>query len=98
MQSSLRASLAHIRQARVAPSAIVAPLPGAVPPALGVGLPSAVAPADTSVAAGLQEERVARDSWVGVRDALERLKAARTPMPKEDTEMRDVRDGTNALA
>jgi len=36
----MRSSLAHIRQSRIAPSAINAPPPGFVPPSFGVGLPS----------------------------------------------------------
>ncbi|KAH9943993.1 uncharacterized protein BXZ73DRAFT_39974 [Epithele typhae] len=79
IQYAIRSSLAHIRHSRVAPSAIDAPPPGFVPPALGVGLPAA----DGSTAArargdrGLQEERVERDAWVGILGALTRVKAAR---------------------
>lgn len=76
IQHAMRSSLAHIRQARVAPTAINAPAMGTVPAALGVGLPSI----DTEAARrtrGLQEERVERDAWTGIVDALKRLKAAR---------------------
>lgn len=69
IQVAIRSSLAHIRQSRIAPSAITAPPLGFVPPSLGVGLPRA---AGTS--RGLQEERVDRDAWVGILDALTRLK------------------------
>jgi len=71
IQVAIRSSLAHIRQSRIAPSAITAPPLGFVPPSLGVGLPRAGA-----VSRGLQEERVDRNAWVGILDALTRLKAA----------------------
>ena len=78
----MRSSLAHIRQSRIAPSAINAPPLGFVPPPLGVGLPSAAAAAEDAGAEahgarGLQEARVERDAWAGVLDALARIKAAR---------------------
>uniref|UniRef100_A0A8H8CQA4 Mediator of RNA polymerase II transcription subunit 11 n=1 Tax=Psilocybe cubensis TaxID=181762 RepID=A0A8H8CQA4_PSICU len=75
IQVAIRSSLAHIRHSRIAPSAINAPPPGFVPPSLGVGLP-----ADGNVLQtnrGLQEERVERDAWKGILDALTRLKDAR---------------------
>lgn len=83
---AMRSSLAHIRQSRIAPSAINAPPPGFVPPSLGIGLP---APSDTSAAPetggrGLQEERVERDAWNGILDALTRLKEARNHEGQED--------------
>lgn len=65
--------MAHIRQSRIAPSAIDAPLPGFVPPSLGVGLPDGN---NTRRNRGLQEERVERDAWTGILDALTRLKQA----------------------
>lgn len=71
IQDNIRSSLAHIRQSRIAPSAITAPSLGFVPPSLGVGLPR---PAGTS--RGLQEERIDRDAWVGILDALTRLRAS----------------------
>ncbi|KAH8094607.1 hypothetical protein BXZ70DRAFT_348114 [Cristinia sonorae] len=79
---AIRSSLAHIRQSRIAPSAINAPPPNFIPPSLGVGMPSADA-SDTSAVGsekgsrGLQEDRVERDAWVGVLNALTRLKEAR---------------------
>ncbi|KAH7930484.1 hypothetical protein BV22DRAFT_1000772 [Leucogyrophana mollusca] len=76
VQVAIRSSLAHIRQSRIAPSAISAPPPGFVPPSLGVGLPSGDA-GSSGANRGLQEERVERDAWVGILDALTRLKAAR---------------------
>ncbi|OJA15958.1 putative protein 43 [Rhizopogon vesiculosus] len=71
IQVAIRSSLAHIRQSRIAPSAITAPPLGFVPPSLGVGLPR-----DGAISRGLQEERVDRDAWVGILDALTRLKVA----------------------
>lgn len=88
IQGAIRSSLAHIRQSRIAPSAINAPLPNFVPPSLGVSIPTSSSsstdraePASsnkdaTEVSRGLQEERVDRDAWVGILDALNRLKAA----------------------
>ncbi|KIJ66377.1 hypothetical protein HYDPIDRAFT_86447 [Hydnomerulius pinastri MD-312] len=76
IQVSIRSSLAHIRQSRIAPSAINAPPPGFVPPSLGVSIPTD-GTSTGEVNRGLQEERVDRDAWVGILDALTRLKAAR---------------------
>jgi len=76
IQVAIRSSLAHIRQSRIAPSAINAPPPGFVPPSLGVTIPTdGVGTGEVSM--GLQEERVGRDAWVGILNALSRLKAAR---------------------
>ncbi|KAH8120001.1 hypothetical protein DFH11DRAFT_1685427 [Phellopilus nigrolimitatus] len=87
---NIRSTLAHIRKSRIAPSAINAPPPNFVPQPAGVGTPS-LAPAsdhdrDNENAflgssgedqkRGLQEERVNRDAWRGILDALTRLKAA----------------------
>ena len=73
IQGAIRSSLAHIRHSRIAPSAINAPPPGFVPPSLGVGLPSE----DNLLKKnrGLQEERVERDAWKGILNALTRMKA-----------------------
>jgi len=89
---AIRSSLAHIRQSRIAPSAINAPPPGFIPPSLGVGLPSRGASTSSGVSnpptssgnintktadggtRGLQEERVERDAWKGILDALTRFK------------------------
>ncbi|KZV69729.1 hypothetical protein PENSPDRAFT_675980 [Peniophora sp. CONT] len=89
IQDAIRSSLAHIRQSRIAPSTINAPPPGFIPPALGVGLPQtatgssgaedASRPESHAKTRGLQEERVERDAWRGVLDALERIKLARDP-------------------
>lgn len=73
----MRSSLAHIRQSRIAPSAINAPPPGFVPPSLGVGLPTATNASVEEGGRGLQEERVERDAWAGILDALTRLKEDR---------------------
>lgn len=74
---AIRSSLAHIRQSRIAPSAINAPPQGFVPPALGVGLPAADGGDPARGSRGLQEERAERDAWAGVLDALTRVKEAR---------------------
>jgi len=74
IQETIRSSLAHIRQSRIAPSAINAPPPGFVPPSLGVGLPPAEGSSRKN--RGLQEERVEKDAWKGILDALTRLKQA----------------------
>jgi len=72
----IRSSLAHIRQSRIAPSAINAPPPNFIPPSLGVGMPSETTSGGKG-SRGLQEERVERDAWVGILDALTRLKEAK---------------------
>ncbi|GJE86282.1 mediator of RNA polymerase II transcription subunit 11 [Phanerochaete sordida] len=74
---AMRSSLAHIRHSRIAPSAINAPPPGFVPPSLGVGLPTATDASSEQGGRGLQEERVERDAWTGILDALTRLKQER---------------------
>ncbi|OJT08484.1 hypothetical protein TRAPUB_667 [Trametes pubescens] len=74
---AIRSSLAHIRQSRIAPSAINAPPPNFIPPPLGVGLPSADADGAARGERGLQEERVERDAWKGILNALTRIKEAR---------------------
>ena len=73
----IRSSLAHIRQSRIAPSAINAPPPNFVPPPLGVALPSNPSGPTDKGNRGLQEERVERDAWKGILDALTRLKEAK---------------------
>ncbi len=80
---ALRASLAHIRAARISPAVLTAPPAGFVPPPQGVGLPAPPAPApseDPGVkeqTRGLLEERIERDAWHGILDALTRLRDAR---------------------
>ncbi|KAI0800817.1 hypothetical protein C8Q74DRAFT_1191356 [Fomes fomentarius] len=74
---NIRDILAHIRQSRIAPSAINAPPHGFIPPSLGVGLPSADADGIARGSRGLQEERMERDAWKGILDALTRIKEAR---------------------
>ncbi|TFK56494.1 hypothetical protein OE88DRAFT_1649809 [Heliocybe sulcata] len=69
---AIRSFLAHIRQARFAPSTINAPDPNFVPAPLGVGLRE-----KDGATRGFQEERVERDAWKGVLDALTRIKEAR---------------------
>jgi hypothetical protein len=86
IQENLRASLAHIRQSRISPRAIVAPQPGAVPPTLGVGLVAD----EGSAEGGLQEARVARDAWRNVRDALQRLKTGEAGENPAKEELKDV--------
>ncbi|KIK30098.1 hypothetical protein PISMIDRAFT_26626 [Pisolithus microcarpus 441] len=76
IQVAIRSSLAHIRQSRIAPSAINAPPPNFVPPSLGVSIPTPSANV-AEVSRGLQEERVDRDAWVGILNALRRLKVTR---------------------
>ncbi|KAI0715095.1 hypothetical protein C8Q76DRAFT_729598 [Earliella scabrosa] len=80
---NIRSTLAHIKQSRIAPSVITAPPPGFIPPSLGVGLPSADADGVARGNRGLQEERVERDAWKGILDALTRIKEARDK-EKED--------------
>ncbi|KAH9837294.1 uncharacterized protein C8Q71DRAFT_796656 [Rhodofomes roseus] len=82
---AIRSSLAHIRQSRIAPSAINAPPPGFIPPALGVGVPSADGDY-TKGSRGLQEERVERDAWKAILDALTRLKEAKEHEAAESSE------------
>ena len=87
IQLSIRSSLAHIRSSRIAPSAINAPPPGFVPPSLGVSLPSSTTDSsDTPEKGGhgLQEERVERDAWKGILDALTRLKEVRDREREQD--------------
>ncbi|KAF7307408.1 Mediator of RNA polymerase II transcription subunit 11 [Mycena indigotica] len=82
IQSAIRSSLAHITYSRIAPSAINAPPPNVVPPSLGVGMPS-----DSSKQSrGLQEERIERDAWKGILDALTRLKAEQEEAKMDVTE------------
>jgi len=76
IQVAIRSSLAHIRQSRIAPSAINAPAPGFVPPSLGVTIPTD-GTGTGEASPGLQEERIGRNAWVGILNALARLKAAR---------------------
>ncbi|KAH9955511.1 hypothetical protein BGW80DRAFT_1234911 [Lactifluus volemus] len=73
IQTALRSSLAHIRSERIPPAVLTAPPTGFVPPPQGVGLP--LPPAAKT--RGLLEERVERDAWRGVLDALGRLRDAR---------------------
>ncbi|KAI5124103.1 hypothetical protein M0805_000917 [Coniferiporia weirii] len=80
---NIRSTLAHIRQARIAPSAINAPPPNFVPQPAGVGTPVLDSGEEStqgdisSAKRGLQEERINRDAWRGILDALARLKEAR---------------------
>ncbi|TFY71828.1 hypothetical protein EVG20_g1177 [Dentipellis fragilis] len=109
IQIAMRSSLAHIRQSRIAPSAIDAPPPGFVPSALGVGLPPAVPTHTSSSSAsgsagpgdaharvprpktrGLQEERVERDAWKGMLQALTKLKDARARERQEQEQQQQA--------
>jgi hypothetical protein len=84
---ALRSSLAHIHAARISPAVLTAPPAGFVPPPQGVGLPAPPAPGGQQLSdpgggmkeqtRGLLEERVERDAWRGVLDALTRLRDAR---------------------
>lgn len=85
---NIRSTLAQIRQSRIAPSAINAPPPNFVPQPSGVGTPSLGTTSGeegperkgytkSEPRRGLQEERVNRDAWKGILEALQRLKAAR---------------------
>ncbi|KAJ7103094.1 hypothetical protein B0H15DRAFT_810898 [Mycena belliarum] len=93
IQIAIRSSLAHIRHSRIAPSAINAPPLNFVPPSLGVGMPAADGGTALRKNRGLQEERIERDAWKGILDALRRLKAeqeqekAPQANPDADTEM-----------
>ncbi len=91
MQVALRSSLAHIRHSRIAPSAINAPPPNFIPPSLGVGLPPEV-DGSSRVNRGLQEERIERDAWKGVLEALKRVRAAQDA--PQDTETLSSAVGT----
>lgn len=82
---AIRSSLAHIRQSRIAPSAINAPPPGFIPPALGVGVPSTGDGDYSKGTRGLQEERIERDAWRAILDALTRLKEAKEREEAEAT-------------
>ena len=117
----MRSSLAHIRQSRIAPSAINAPPNNFVPHPTGVGTPAAAASnpnpnasgsgirgggggpratkADDSTRkgkgkgaaaateatphGGLQEERINRDAWKGIVQALEMLENLKSTQKRE---------------
>jgi len=81
IQTSIRSSLAHIRQSRIAPSAINAPRSDFIPPPLGAGLPSE----GSRHKFGLQEERVERDAWNAILSALTKLQALQSS--HDDTRM-----------
>lgn len=72
----MRSSLAHIRQSRIAPTAINAPPAGVVPPSLGVGTPTADGDPATG-GRGLQEARIELQSWREIHASLQQLKAVR---------------------
>ena len=87
---SIRSTLAHLRQARIAPSAINAPPMNFLPQPSGVGTP----PLDSDGSKvgkakfALQEERVNRDAWKGALDAMKRLNALQRQ--SKDTGMMDT--------
>ena len=55
-----------------------------MPPSLGVTIPTdGTGTGEGSL--GLQEERIGRDAWVGILNALTRLKAAREQAELENT-------------
>ena len=72
---ALRSALSYVRRSRIAPSTINAPPQDFVPPSLGIGLPTD--PSSASKNRGLQEEKIDRDAWKGVLEALLRIKADR---------------------
>ncbi|KLO15062.1 hypothetical protein SCHPADRAFT_914616 [Schizopora paradoxa] len=85
---NIRSTLAQIRQSRIAPSAINAPPPNFIPQPSGVGTPSLSTTSGeegpersgltkSEPKRGLQEERINRDAWKGILEALQKLKAAR---------------------
>jgi len=93
IQIAMRSSLAHIRHSRIAPSAINAPPPGFIPPALGVSLPSSSNEGPATAERGrhgLQEERVERDAWLGILKALTQLKEARGREQQEQKEAENM--------
>ncbi|EJD03765.1 uncharacterized protein FOMMEDRAFT_82779 [Fomitiporia mediterranea MF3/22] len=94
---SMRSTLAHIRQSRIAPSAIDAPPPNFVPAPAGVGTPASAPSTSTEesgqMGRGLQEERVNRDAWRGILDALTRLKRAQELEPERKNLSRMDTDG-----
>jgi hypothetical protein len=55
-----------------------------VPPSLGVGLPSDGNSLQKN--RGLQEERVERDAWKGILNALARMKARHDAAAKENAD------------
>ena len=81
----MRSTLAHIRQSRISPAVITAPPPGFVPPPTGVPTPASANTSadgrepkgDEETRRGLQKERINRDAWKGILDALKRIKEAR---------------------
>ncbi|ETW86831.1 hypothetical protein HETIRDRAFT_406701 [Heterobasidion irregulare TC 32-1] len=96
IQIAIRSSLAHIRQSRIAPSAIDAPPPGFVPSVTGADIPPPTNPGDgnlsnsTTESCGLQEERIERDAWRGALDALTRIRDQRSKEFKENEDMADA--------
>jgi len=80
IQTNIRSSLAHIRQSRIAPSAINAPRSDFIPPPLGAGLPSE----GSRHKFGLQEERVERDAWNAILGALTKLQALQSQPVQHD--------------
>ncbi|EAU92259.1 hypothetical protein CC1G_00478 [Coprinopsis cinerea okayama7 len=76
IQLQIRSGLAHIRHARIPISAINAPPADFIPSSLGVGLPGDLSNPSTKTR-GLQEEKVDRDAWNGILEALTQLKEAR---------------------
>ncbi|KAJ3517058.1 hypothetical protein NMY22_g14054 [Coprinellus aureogranulatus] len=94
IQTAIRSALAHIRRSRIAPSAINAPPQDFIPPSLGIGVPSEGSPA-SSRNRGLQEEKVDREAWKGILDALTRLKAERDAERQKDRS--NDEEGSKAL-
>lgn len=91
IQGTLKDMLAHVKQARIAPSTITAPPPNFVPPSLGVGIPIAVSDEEAKVSKkihrGLQEERVERDAWKGIFSSLQKLAEKQAlPGPTQDSD------------
>ncbi|KAI0295141.1 hypothetical protein B0F90DRAFT_1638345 [Multifurca ochricompacta] len=87
IQMALRSSLAHIRAASISPAVLTAPPNGFVPPPQGSGDKAAGGGVEVKdKTRGLLEERVERDAWRGVLDALSRLRDARRAEAEAEAE------------
>lgn len=77
----MRSTLGYMRQSRIAPAVINAPAPAFIPQFSGTSLPSAGSHASDSKperqVRGLQEERMDREAWKTMLEALKKLKVAR---------------------
>ncbi|TFK17377.1 hypothetical protein FA15DRAFT_332467 [Coprinopsis marcescibilis] len=96
IQSNIRSGLSHVRRSRIAPSAIIAPPQDFVPPSLGVGRPNDLRNPSTKNR-GLQEEKVDRDAWHGILEALTRLKEARDAESQGNTKPSEPSQSSDAM-